>query len=270
MEATLDRRMLAEIVGTFGFFFAGFSGLAASVVHTGSIDGQGMALGFGLGLAMMIFAFGHVSGGHYNPAVTLGLAVGGRFPWKEVPAYWAAQVVGGLAAAGVVRGMWTDKVGDTLVNAPALGVSDGRALLIEAIATFLFLLVISSVATDHKAPWNGVLAPVAIGGFVFTMATVVGPFTSGSFNPARSLAPAIVAGNYTDLWIFLLGPAIGGIVGGFLFTFMRQPGPILGNAAALEAAAREAAYGLHEDDPELTADRPSDARPSTAGRGHRR
>lgn len=260
MEATLDRRMFAEIVGTFGFFFAGFSGLAAGLVHPGSIDGQGMALGFGLGLAMMIFAFGHVSGGHYNPAVTLGLAVGGRFPWKEVPAYWVAQVIGGVAAAGVVRGMWTDKVGDALVNAPALGVSNGRALLIEAIATFLFLLVISSVATDHKAPWNGVLAPVAIGGFVFTMATVVGPFTSGSFNPARSLAPAIVSGNFTDLWIFLLGPAIGGILGGFLFTFIRQPGPLFGNAEAIEAAAREAAYGLHDDDPELTADRPSDAR----------
>ncbi len=266
MEATLDRRIMAEIVGTFGFLFAGFSGLAASTVNKGSIDGQGMALGFGLGLAMMIFAFGHVSGGHYNPAVSLGLACGGRFPWKEVPAYWAAQIVGGLAAAGVVRAMWTDKVGDTLVNAPSTMVSDERALLIEGIATFLFLLVISAVATDHKAPWNGVLAPIAIGGFVFTMATVVGPFTSGSFNPARSIAPALVSGNYTDLWIFLVGPAIGGMLGGFLFTYLRQPGPLVGNADAIEAAAREAALGLHDDDPELTADRPSDA----VGRSHRR
>lgn len=223
MKAPLASRIMAEIIGTFGFFFAGFSGLAASIVHKGSIDGQGMAVGFGLGLAMMIFAFGHISGGHYNPAVTLGLACGGRFPWKEVPIYWIAQVIGGVGAAGLIRGMWTHQVGNALVNAPAPGVNDGRALLIEAVVTFLFLLVISSVATDKEAPWNGVLAPVAIGGFIFTMATVAGPFTSGSFNPARSLAPALVTGNFDRLWIFLLGPAIGGILGGFVFTLLRPP-----------------------------------------------
>ena len=112
MKAPLANRILAEIIGTFGFFFAGFSGLAANILHKGSIDGQGMAVGFGLGLAMMIFAFGHISGGHYNPAVTLGLACGGRFAWKEVPIYWIAQVIGGVGAAERLmnrRLTWVDR-----------------------------------------------------------------------------------------------------------------------------------------------------------------
>ena len=92
-------RLLAELIGTFGFFFIGFSGIAASVDRPGAIAGAGVAAGFGIGLALMIFAFGHISGGHFNPAVTLGLAAGRQFPVKEIPGYWAAQVAGGLARA---------------------------------------------------------------------------------------------------------------------------------------------------------------------------
>jgi aquaporin NIP len=224
METSFIRRVLAEVLGTFGFFFLGFIGLAAGVTHPGSIGNIGMAAGFGLGLALMLFAFGHISGGHYNPAVTLGLACGGRFPWPKVPAYWVGQVVGGIGAAGLVRGLFTGRVGKALVNAPASNVSDGKALVLEAVATFLFLLVISAVATDERAAWHGTFAPVAIGGFIFTAATVIGPFTSGSFNPARSLAPALVAASFSHLWIFLVGPAIGGAAGGFLFSWLRQGG----------------------------------------------
>jgi aquaporin NIP len=224
MGPSFARRVLAEVLGTFGFFFMGFMGLAAGVAHPGSIGSIGMAAGFGLGLALMLFAFGHISGGHYNPAVTLGLACGGRFPWREVPAYWLGQVAGGLGAAGLVRGLFTDKVGRALVNAPAPNVSDGKSLVLEAVATFLFLLVISAVATDERAAWHGTFAPVAIGGFIFTAATVIGPFTSGSFNPARSLTPALVAASFSHLWLFLVGPAIGGAAGGFVFSVLRQAG----------------------------------------------
>jgi MIP family channel proteins len=224
MEMPLSRRVLAEVVGTFGFFFLGFMGLAAGSSLPGSIGSIGMAAGFGLGLALMIFAFGHISGGHYNPAVTLGLTCGGRFPLRELPAYWGAQVVGGLCAAGLVRVLFTAAIGKSLVDAPAQGVSDAKALVLEAVATFLFLMVISSVATDERAPWHGAFAPVAIGGFIFTAAIVVGPFTSGSFNPARSLAPALVTADFSHLWVFLVGPAIGGAVGGFVFSFMRRAG----------------------------------------------
>lgn len=226
MDAHLDRRVLAEILGTFGFFFIGFLALSATVVQPNAIDGRGVALGFGLGLGMMIFAFGQVSGGHFNPAVSLGLACGGRFPWKDVPIYWAAQILGGLGAAALARALFTEAAADGLVNAPGAGVADGRALVIEAVATCLFLFVIAAVATDKGAPWHGILAPVAIGGFVFVGATAVGPFTSGSFNPARSLAPAVISGEYTGLWIFLIGPALGAAVGGLVFSFLRQTGPI--------------------------------------------
>lgn len=224
MQPSFVRRILAEVVGTFGFFLFGFLGLVASSTRPGSIGSGGVAAGFGLGLMMMIFAFGHISGGHFNPAVTLGLAVGGRFPWRELPAYWSAQLGGGLLAALVVRLLWTSEIADGLVNGLAPGTSTGRGLLLEAVATMLFLLVISSVATDERAAWHGVLAPVAIGAFIFTAATVVGPFTSGSFNPARSLAPAIVAASFSDVWIFVVAPLVGGTVGGLLFGYFRGAG----------------------------------------------
>lgn len=228
---SLDRRMAAELIGTFGFFFIGFMGVAAGITQRGSIDALGKALGFGIALGAMIFIFGHVSGGHFNPAVTFGLACGGRFPWREVPGYWAAQAVGGLAAAGVVRSLFTDKVGDALVSAPGRTVVDGRALIIEIIATAFLVMVVSSVATDDVAPWHGVLAPVAIGGYIVVAATAIGPSTSGSFNPARSIGPALVAGEFGDLWIFLVGPLVGGVVGGLLFTFIRAPGPLIPTGA---------------------------------------
>jgi MIP family channel proteins len=213
-KPSLRMRVTVEAVGTFGFFFIGFMGIAAAITYPGSIGTVGVAVGFGGGLALMIFAFGHISGGHYNPAVSLGLAVEGEFPWAELPAYWAGQLVGGLAAAGLVRLLFTDQVGKALVNAPASATSSGTAFVLEAVTTAIFVMVISTVATDKRAPWNGVLAPLAIGGFVFVGANVIGPFTGASFNIARSLAPAIVAGSFGHIWIYLAGPAIGAVLGG--------------------------------------------------------
>ncbi len=222
MKPSLATRMAAEVVGTFGFFFLGFMGIAVSVVVPTAIGSGGVAAGFGLGLALMIFALGHISGGHFNPAVTLGLAVGRQFRWVELPAYWLAQLVGGLAAAGLVRGLFDARVGDALVTQPSPKVSDGVAVTLELLATFLFLMVIQAVATDKKAPWNGVFAPAAIGMFIFTAATVIGPISGGSFNPARSIAPAIVASDYTNLWIYIVGPLAGGLIGGVLYMVFRR------------------------------------------------
>jgi aquaporin NIP len=218
MKPSLTNRLLAEILGTFGFFFMGFMAIVALSSGLNSA-----AIGFGGGLTLMIFAFGHISGGHFNPAVTTGLAVGGRFPWREVPWYWLAQIVGGLAAALLVGALF-DGTADAFVSAPADGVSTATALALETIATAMFLWVILAVATDDRAAWHGVFALIAIGGFIFVAANVVGPFSSGSFNPARSIAPAIAAGEFSDLWIFIVGPIVGGIIGGLTYTYLRQAG----------------------------------------------
>jgi aquaporin NIP len=218
MQPSLTNRLLAEVLGTFGFFFMGFMAIVALSSGLNSA-----AIGFGGGLALMIFAFGHISGGHFNPAVTVGVAVGGRFPWREVPWYWIAQLVGGLAAALIVGALF-DGTADAFVSVPGDGVSTATALTLEIIATAMFLWVILAVATDDRAAWHGVFAPVAIGGFIFVAAQVIGPFSSGSFNPARSIAPAIAAGEFGDVWIFIVGPVLGAIIGSLAYTYLRQAG----------------------------------------------
>ena len=131
----------------------------------------------------------------------LGLATGRQFPMAEVVPYWVAQLVGGVVAVVAARIVYIGPVGHAIVNAPGAGISDGRALLMEVIATFLFVLVIQTVATNPNAPWKGVQAPVAIGGFIFAAALVVGPNSGGSFNPARSITPAVLDGTWSHLWV---------------------------------------------------------------------
>ncbi len=221
----IGTRLLAEVVGTFGFFFIGFSGIAASVNLPDSIGPAGVSAGFGLGLGLMIAAFGQISGGHYNPAVTLGLAVGRRFPMAEVIPYWVAQLVGGFVAVLVSVGLYTNDVKDALVNAPGAGVPDWRALLIEAVAVFLFVSLIITVATDDSAAWKGVMAPALIGGFIFTAALTMGPTSGGSFNPARSIDPAIFAGELGNVWLYIVGPLVGGAVAGVVSMALRHETP---------------------------------------------
>ena len=222
MEAPkLNARLLAETIGTFGFFFIGFSGIAASVNLPGSIAPAGVAAGFGLGLGLMIAAFGQISGGHFNPAVSLGLAVGRKFPMAEVVPYWVAQLIGGFVAAVVASILYTSDVKDSLVTAPGKGVEDWRALLIELVAVFLFVSVIITVVTDDSAAWKGVLAPVAIGGFIFTAAVTMGPSSGGSFNPARSIDPAIWATEFGNVWIYIIGPLAGAALAGIVSMALR-------------------------------------------------
>lgn len=215
-------RMLAELIGTFGFLFIAFSGVAVSVLQPEAISSFGVAAAFGLGLAFMIFSFGQISGGHFNPAVTLGLVLGGQFPYREVLGYWAAQVLGAIAAVGTAIAIYSDEIETALVNTPGPGVANGEAFVLEAIATALFLIVISAVATDTRAPWSGVFAPAAIGGFLFIALAVIGPFSGGSLNPARSLAPALLANEFSELWIYLAAPLVGGVIGGLVFLFVRS------------------------------------------------
>lgn len=226
MQPDLTKRLAAEVVGTFGFFFAGFCGIASlDTQGPSAIQAVGIAAGFGFGLGLMIFAFGHISGGHFNPAVTLGLTAARRFSPADLLPYWAAQIVGGLIAAVLIRLIFSHALLLTVLTEPGRGISVGKALLLEGVFTFLFVLVIATVATDDRAPWNGVFAPFAIGLFIFTAATVCGPLSGGSFNPARSLTPAIVAGHFTNIWIYLVGPLVGGAVGGALHSYFHPLEP---------------------------------------------
>ena len=144
-----------------------------------------------------------------------------------MPAYWAAQIVGGIAAAGAIRAIFNSTVLHATLTMPGHGVSNGQAFWLEAIFTGLFLLVIATVAADGRAPWNGVFAPFGIGLFIFTAATTAGPISGGSFNPARSLGPAIVDGTWTNQWIYVVAPLAGGIVAGLLNLAFRTGGPEL-------------------------------------------
>ena len=220
MDHPLGVRLGAEALGTFIFFFLGFSGIAALVdVGPDAISPLGIAASFGSGLALAITAFGHLSGGHFNPAVSAGLAVAGRFPSRDVVPYWIAQLVGGFGAVLVMAIVYSSDVTDSLHTAPR-GVDDWAALVLEIVATALFVMVILTVATDDRAPWKGVMAPLLIGLFIFTAATAVGPASGGSFNPARSLDPVLYNQEWGDVWIYLVGPLAGGVLGGAIWSWV--------------------------------------------------
>jgi MIP family channel proteins len=232
MDSSLGLRLGGEALGTFLFFFLGFNAVAVSVdIGAGAISGLGIAFAFGLGLALAITALGQITGGHFNPAVSLGLAVARKFPPREVLPYIGAQLAGGFVAVLAIAIVYSEKATDALDTAPGPGISNWGALLLELIATALFVMVICTVATDDRAPWKGVMAPLLIGLFIFTAADAVGPASGGSFNPARSLDPVLYNWDWGKVWIYLVGPLLGGAIGGAIWvlfgpTRKRQPATI--------------------------------------------
>ena len=221
MDQPLGVRLGAEALGTFFFFFLGFGGIAVLFdIGPDAITPLGVAAGFGFGVALAITAFGHLSGGHFNPAVTAGVAVAGRFPTREILPYWIAQLVGGFGAVLVMAIVYSSDVTDALHTQPGSGIDSWAALVLEIVATALFVMVILTVVTDERAAWNGVMAPFLIGLFIFTAAAVVGPASGGSFNPARSLDPVLFNQEWGDVWIYLVGPLAGGVLGGAIWAFL--------------------------------------------------
>ncbi len=227
MDHPLGVRLGAEALGTFVFFFLGFSGIAVLVdIGAEAITPIGVAVGFGFGLALAIAAFGHISGGHYNPAVSAGLAIAGRFPTRDVVPYWIAQLVGGFGAVLVMAIVYSSDVTDALHTQPGSGIDNWAALVLEIIGTAILVMVILTVATDDRAPWKGVMAPLLIGLVIFTAATTIGPASGGSFNPARSLDPVLFNQEWGDVWIYIVGPFAGGILGAAIWTYLlarREP-----------------------------------------------
>lgn len=210
------RQLAAEAVGTFGLVFAGTGAVVIDAETGGRVGHVGIGLTFGLVIMVMIYAVGHVSGAHFNPAVTLAFAVGRHFPWSLVPRYWAAQLLGGVIASATLRGMFgeTGGLGVTMPRGSA-----GRSFLLELVLTFLLMFVITSVATDVRAV--GQAAAIAIGGTIGLEALFAGPISGASMNPARSLAPALVSGTWTDQWLYVAGPALGAVAGVLVYQFVR-------------------------------------------------
>ena len=209
-------RLAAEAVGTFALVFAGTGAVVIDAETGGGIGHVGISLTFALIIMVMIYAVGHISGAHFNPAVTLGFAVGRHFPWSDVPRYWAAQLLGGLAASLLLRGMFgeTAHLGATLPVGSAQ-----RSFLLEMVLTFLLMFVITSVATDVRAV--GQAAAIAIGGTIGLEALFAGPISGASMNPARSLAPALVTWTWSDQWLYVIGPALGAVAGVMAYQFIR-------------------------------------------------
>jgi MIP family channel proteins len=225
----LARSLLGEAVGTFALVFAGCGAIMVDAKTGGALGQVGIALSFGLVIMVMIYAVGHISGAHFNPAVSFAFALTRHFPWPRMFAYWAAQLSGAVAAAAILLGSLGDlaNLGATLPSG-----SDGQAFLWELILTFFLMFVIMAVATDTRAV--GEAAAIAIGGTVGLDAMFGGPITGASMNPARSLGPALVSGDLTSIWIYLLAPLVGAALGALAYQLIR-------GQASPSATARDAA-----------------------------
>ena len=211
----LTRLLAAELIGTFALVFAGCGAIMVNQ-KTGQLGHVGVAITFGLVIMTMVYAVGHVSGAHFNPAVTLSFALSRHFPRRRVPLYWAAQLAGALIAATILRGSLGNiaNVGATYPSG-----SDGQAFLWEGVMSFFLMFVIMAVATDTRAV--GEAAAIAVGATVGLDAMFGGPITGASMNPARSLGPGIVAGDLHSIWVYLLAPAVGAGLAAVAYALIR-------------------------------------------------
>lgn len=211
----LSQKALAEAIGTFALVFAGCGSIMVAERFPGAMAPMAPAVVFGLVVAAMIYAVGHISGAHFNPAVTAAFAVARHFPRREILAYWFAQGVGACVAIGLLKAILPPGLtyGATL---PAVGIF--QALVCEVILTFFLMFVIVAVATDTRAV--GVMAGAAIGTTVMFCALMGGPITGASMNPARSFAPALFSGHLDVFWIYAVGPFAGAILAACLYTWL--------------------------------------------------
>lgn len=197
-------RLLAEGLGTFCLVFAGAGAIVVNEVSGGTVTHVGVAATFGLIVMAMIYAFGDVSGAHINPAVSAAFVLSGRLPVKRLPGYIAAQVVGALGAAALLRALFpqNELLGATMPAGPVW-----QSFVLEVVLTFMLMLVILAVASGSKE--KGLMAGIAVGGVVGLEAMFAGPISGATMNPARSLGPALVSGNLESLWIYLAAPMLG-------------------------------------------------------------
>lgn len=227
-----------EAAEALGVFFLVFAGGAAILVGAGSLA---VSLEFGLVVAVLIYALGHVCGAHYNPAITLAFALTGHFPWRRVARYVAAQIVGAIVAASALRWIFDSVAPVTTRVTPGLPV--GMAFVVELLGAFLLALVIIAVATDRRAVQG--LAGLAIGLTVAVNSLWAGPLTGASTNPARTLGPALLDAHWDLLWLYLLAPVAGASLGMLAYEWLRGghkpvPGEALGALGPIQPRTQEA------------------------------
>uniref|UniRef100_UPI0040477FDD MIP/aquaporin family protein n=1 Tax=Polaribacter sp. TaxID=1920175 RepID=UPI0040477FDD len=209
------KKYVSEFIGTFSMVFCGTGAMTINEVTGGQIGHVGIAITWGLIVMAMIYALGEISGAHFNPAVTISFAYAKKFPWKEVPKYISAQVLGALLASGILLILFpaSEYLGATIPT-----VAIWRAFILEFLLTYFLMLVIITVSSGSKE--IGVVAGMAIGSVVLLEAMFAGPITNASMNPARSIAPALMSGNLEHLWMYITAPILGAIfaviTGGYL------------------------------------------------------
>jgi len=211
------KRLIGEFLGTFGLVFCGTGSIVINQESNGVITHLGVAITFGLIVMAMILSFGHISGAHINPAVSIALCVSKRFKRRLLAPYIFAQLAGALLASYILHYLFpvNENLGATIPNG-----SDIRSFGLEFILTFLLMIVIltSTEKKDHS-----LLGPaLAIGGTVGLEALFAGPICGASMNPARSLSPAIIGGHYQSLWVYIFGPVMGALVGAFVFLILNK------------------------------------------------
>ncbi len=217
------RAFLAEVIGTFFFVTIGAGAIMTNAVSGGEVGLLGIAWAHGIALAIAISIFGSISGGHFNPAVTLGLAIARAFAWARVVPYWIAQLAGGVAAGLVLRVVFPDSIQQaTQLGTPSVagGVSEPTAALVEGLLTVFLVLAVFGTAVSPNAPR---IAGFGIGLAVFADILMGGPLTGAAMNPARYLGPAIAGLAFPNWWVYLVGPLAGGLAAGLLWRYAFAP-----------------------------------------------
>jgi MIP family channel proteins len=218
------QKLVAEFLGTFALIFFGVGSICADQFIHASSNGQsslgllGIALAHGLAIGIMVTSLGHISGGHFNPAVTIGFWVTRKLSTFDTLAYWVAQLAGGAAAAFLLKRLPVDVWGPVQLGTPDLasGISPANGMIFEAVMTFFLVFVVFATAVDELGAFNKV-AGFAIGLTITMGALFGGPFTGAALNPARAFGPALASNHWNHHGVYWIGPLAGGVVAGWLY-----------------------------------------------------